>query len=641
MARRSLLGRCFWTMLLLALVASAVVPAVAPAERFVYVSNGASNNVSALRINPDGSLTAVSGSPYTPAPAQTVTEGISITPDAKHVYLAHFGTQGLSAWNVRADGGLDPAGLFATGAATGPLGSSPSPDGSRLYHLNHASKTIGVENIGAGGGLSAILGSPFPAKNSAPYPVIMAPDGRHIYVPNENSGADSNTVTGYTLLATGQPAELQTIATGTNPFGGAITPDGRFVYVSNPEDNAAVGTVSGFSRAANGTLSPVPGTSFSVAPLGGSHPLNIAIAPDGGTLYVATRLSNSVSVFRINADGSLTMIQNAPTGAGNNGKGVALTPDGKRLYVANNTAPAGTVSGFNVTPAGTLTAIPGTPWATGGNAPDLESIAITPNQPPAASFTPQARAVGQASSFNGSSSSDIDGTVARFDWDFGDGTSLPNGGPTPAHVYSQPGTYLVALRLTDDEGCSEQRIFTGKAMLCNGSGVAATTRSITVPAAAPATPPATPPSSTAPAGPDGTAPVIESASADPGRFGVDKRGPAEASAGAVAKGTTIRYSLSEAARVVFTVDGQTKGRRVKKVCKKATRRNRKGKRCTILDRAGSFAKDSDEGANIKRFSGKIGGKTLKPGSYQLTLDATDAAGNRAVPRVLTFKVVRR
>jgi hypothetical protein len=32
---------------------------------------------------------------------------------------------------------------------------------------------------------------------------------------------------------------------------------------------------------------------------------------------------------------------------------------------------------------------------------------------------------------------------------------------------------------------------------------------------------------------------------------------------------------------------------------------------------------------------------LKPGSYRLTLVATDAAGNASKPKRLTFKVVRR
>ena len=50
--------------------------------------------------------------------------------------------------------------------------------------------------------------------------------------------------------------------------------------------------------------------------------------------------------------------------------------------------------------------------------------------------------------FDGSSSSDADGTIVRYVWQFGDGAT--GEGPTPAHVYRKAGTYLVRLTVTDD-----------------------------------------------------------------------------------------------------------------------------------------------------------------------------------------------
>ena len=49
-----------------------------------------------------------------------------------------------------------------------------------------------------------------------------------------------------------------------------------------------------------------------------------------------------------------------------------------------------------------------------------------------------------------SGSSDPDGTIARYEWDFGDGTQ--RAGRTPRHVYQKPGQYLVRLTVTDDSG---------------------------------------------------------------------------------------------------------------------------------------------------------------------------------------------
>ena len=56
--------------------------------------------------------------------------------------------------------------------------------------------------------------------------------------------------------------------------------------------------------------------------------------------------------------------------------------------------------------------------------------------------------------FHGVGDDDPDGTNARYAWSFGDGTTLPDGGPNPRHTYNRPGAYKVTLTLTDDEGCS-------------------------------------------------------------------------------------------------------------------------------------------------------------------------------------------
>jgi PKD repeat protein/lysophospholipase L1-like esterase len=74
------------------------------------------------------------------------------------------------------------------------------------------------------------------------------------------------------------------------------------------------------------------------------------------------------------------------------------------------------------------------------------------NQPPSAQFVwgqpdpTRARAV----LMDASSSSDVDGNVVAYSWDFGDGS---NGtGVAPSHSYSQPGKYPVILTVTDDGG---------------------------------------------------------------------------------------------------------------------------------------------------------------------------------------------
>ena len=483
--------------MLLALAIVMIAPTLAAAQtRIVYTSNGGfagSNDVSALRINANGTLTPIAGSPFD-TPAQTITEGLAMTPDAGHVYVAHYGSSSISGFSVNGTtGALSATSGSPYAGATTALGVAPDPDGGHLFSWNHNAgpSSIGVWTIAGNGSLSQIAGSPFlpPAGYKDDFAGSVAPDGDHLYLPNENTdpnGGAPDQTSVYSVAANGALSFLQNVTTGGaaaadgNPFGSGITPDGRCYYVSAPEDLAQVGRVYGFSVNANGTLSTASGSPYTLN--GGSHPLTIAASPDSQHIYVATRLTNTVNAFNVAANCSLSTVSGSPFATGGtNGKSLALTPDGGRLYVVNQTG--NTISGFNVNQtSGALALIPGSPFATGGVEADLESIVITPNQPPAAAFSPGTLApAGQASSFDAGVSADSDGgTVSRYDWDFGDGSTLPDGGPTPQHTYNQPGTYTVQLTVTDNENCSTNRIFTGKATLCNGDGRAAISQQVTI-----------------------------------------------------------------------------------------------------------------------------------------------------------------
>lgn len=56
--------------------------------------------------------------------------------------------------------------------------------------------------------------------------------------------------------------------------------------------------------------------------------------------------------------------------------------------------------------------------------------------------------------FSAAGSSDPDGEIARYDWDFGDG-SVRVQDADPTHVYTEPGTYLAMLTVTDTQGLSD------------------------------------------------------------------------------------------------------------------------------------------------------------------------------------------
>jgi hypothetical protein len=197
-------------------------------------------------------------------------------------------------------------------------------------------------------------------------------------------------------------------------------------------------------------------------------------------------------------------------------------------------------------------------------------------------------ALGAPVAFSAAGSGDPDaGDSLEYAWSFGDGAAAVGAGAS--HAYDSGGERTVTLTVTDPTGLS-----------------ATATRALLVEGPVPGSDP-------------GTGPA-------PGAGAVDDLPPALASvslsapAFRVARGTRIRFGLSEAASVRFTIRRRSGGRRI-----------------------GSFVRSAGAGPNSLRFSGRlrVRGRTLSlaPGRYRLTLVATDAAGNRSAARRVAFRVV--
>ena len=72
---------------------------------------------------------------------------------------------------------------------------------------------------------------------------------------------------------------------------------------------------------------------------------------------------------------------------------------------------------------------------------------IPPNKPPTAEFDSSCLVL--ECDFDASTSDDPDGTIASYEWDFGDGDT--DTGETVTHEFDAPGTYPVTLTVTDDD----------------------------------------------------------------------------------------------------------------------------------------------------------------------------------------------
>ena len=143
---------------------------------------------------------------------------------------------------------------------------------------------------------------------------------------------------------------------------------------------------------------------------------------------------------------------------------------------------------------------------------------------------------------------------------------------------------------------------------------------------------------TPPPPPRDDVPSVDAVSMKPKRFRLGRKLPQSS---AVPTGTTIRFRLSEAAEVTYGFRRALPGRRVGRRCLAPTR-GRRGRRCTRYVSAGSLRRAAAVGANRMRFQGRLTRRrALRPGSYRLTLVATDAAGQRSTPKTLTFRLLGR
>jgi hypothetical protein len=91
-----------------------------------------------------------------------------------------------------------------------------------------------------------------------------------------------------------------------------------------------------------------------------------------------------------------------------------------------------------------------------------------------------------------------------------------------------------------------------------------------------------------------------------------------------ARGTRLRYTLSEPARVTVAL---------KRAVKRAGHIRYRS--------VGSLRRSGARGANAIRFSGRLGRRALRPGLYRAVIRATDAAGNRSAAKSIRLRITAR
>lgn len=410
-------------------LSAAMLGLTSPAgAREAYVANSAGGTISVFETTTHAPLATI--------PVGNEPSDVAIVPTGNRAYVTNFGSSTVSAIDTATHQVVGPP--IEVGA--GPRGIAISPDGTRAYVANSESDSVSVIATAAN-----VVTATIPlAADSEPEGIAVTPDGAAAFVAQRSGDvALINT-------ATNSVGGTVKTAAGLGPFRLSLIPDGSRAFLSNA-NSSSISILNTITATVNG--SPI---------LVGPGPTGVAVNPNGSRTYVASQGAGTV----VAVDTQTHIAVGTPVAGFGAPAQIAVAPGGARVYVTDE-------AGSAVTVLDTLANLPAGKVEVGG-AP--QGIAIVPDQGPNASFgvSPTERKAGQSLVFDAGRSSDPDGSVALYAWEFGDGEEEVTSSPTIEHVYAKPGLYTATLTVTDNESCSSALLFTGQTVTCNGAPAART-----------------------------------------------------------------------------------------------------------------------------------------------------------------------
>jgi PKD domain len=444
----------------------------------VFVSTGTNGGTTKLQLD----NLAAPGSSSSGFPASAVTGPIAVNSTAT---LAVAGAGGASGSGIS-----DVAVIDVSSGASGPSVTLPqtgdTPVGIAMNPINPNVGYVVAQAAGFGGAIDRLslngtsvtpstLVANMPAAPNGigvvPTSIAVTPDGGTLLVgfqTRDYLGVDSFSVstggwTGEWLDATegfGRVADI------------AVSPNGQSVYVLTSNQAFAASLPLPPPPAPNTPASSSPSewatnlssitnaTSLTVSPSGSEVYLSGAAPVPGaiiGNSYVQALLASTgatigvpvvVSAMAANSDGIGGV------------EGLSASPSGSSVLAYGYNANTGAIAIDPITPSGAgLTVGPAHVVGSvnvnaGGEVLGPQSIAVTPDQAPVASFTATTGYAGTTSTFNASASTVRYGSITSYVWSFGDGATTVTSTPVVTHVYASAGTDTVTLTETDSAGTS-------------------------------------------------------------------------------------------------------------------------------------------------------------------------------------------
>jgi 6-phosphogluconolactonase (cycloisomerase 2 family) len=348
----------------------------APEHVYLDGNTAGANTIAGFVRHADGSLTAAPGSPFQAGGAGLgagiASQGATqLTDNGRYALAVDAGSNQISVLRVNGDGSLTPvAGSpFASG---GVEPNSIAVHGGLVYVSNLVSATVAPNYTG-------FFLTPWGRLQPIPNSTVTLPAGQNtgdIVLNNDGTklvgSVIGGTTPGSSLLnsfrvnrngtltaASGSPFAAQ----GLGAFGSEFSPiNPDQVFVSNPHNGTGLGTVSAFQDSWNGTLSSIGDSPFAD---GQTAPCWLVISHDGKYLYALNTGSGTISGYAIAPGGTLTLIGSTPLSTAATGTitgtDVTISNNDRTLYV--NESNNGTVAAFSLND-GTATQLAGSPYAT-------------------------------------------------------------------------------------------------------------------------------------------------------------------------------------------------------------------------------------------------------------------------------------
>ena len=275
------------------------------------------------------------------------------------------------------NGSLTP---LTTLTALFPEGGALSPDGRFFFQCQPTVFDPGAVLVYSldpvTGAPTQITGSPFFITGSnQPQRILVHPNGRFLYVAERISPLTVGVFYVFEIdQTTGSLTQIGGPVTITSPraFAFALSPDQNTLYVTGNSSN-----IDGFTI--NSTTGALTAISPTFPPANDPQLGEMVVDPTRNIMYVCGTSVGQIEAFNLDGTGRPTsQLSGSPYSTGSTGTlTLKRDPSGQFLIATNTGTAGGSLSVFKIEADGTLTTVPGSPFPAGTGTFDLDVVQLS------------------------------------------------------------------------------------------------------------------------------------------------------------------------------------------------------------------------------------------------------------------------